>query len=161
MKEISDFFTSVMWWNMKLIQMWRNFRFLHICPVQKFEISPHHRFFLHGHRPCVRDKYEVWYGQSIFNLWPTYMDRKSQMGKTGWVWQVDQVLGDRQTSNPDDNHPPSWYEESQRAAATGHHHDHHHHLAAELIFTSNENVSVPHLLIPHGHWVEHISICSG
>ena len=28
--------------------------------VQKFEISPHDRFFLHGHRPCVRDKYEVW-----------------------------------------------------------------------------------------------------
>ena len=27
--------------------------------VQKFEISPHDRFFLHGHRPCVRDKYEV------------------------------------------------------------------------------------------------------
>ena len=28
--------------------------------VQKFKISPHDRFFLHGHRPCVRDKYEVW-----------------------------------------------------------------------------------------------------
>ena len=39
--------------------MWRNFRFLRICHVQKFEISPHDRFFLHGHRPCVRDKYEV------------------------------------------------------------------------------------------------------
>ena len=30
--------------------------------VQKFEISPHDRFFLHGHRPCVRDKYEVCLG---------------------------------------------------------------------------------------------------
>ena len=30
--------------------MWRNFRFLHICHAQKFEISPHDRFFLHGHR---------------------------------------------------------------------------------------------------------------
>jgi len=39
--------------------MWRNFRFLLIFHVQKFEISPHDRFFLHGHRPCVRDKYEV------------------------------------------------------------------------------------------------------
>ena len=28
--------------------------------VQKFEISPHDSFFLHGHRPCVRDKYQVW-----------------------------------------------------------------------------------------------------
>ena len=39
--------------------MWRNFGFLLICHVQKFEISPHDRFSLHGHRPCVRDKYEV------------------------------------------------------------------------------------------------------
>ena len=55
MKEISDFSTSVMWRNVKLIHMWRNFRFLHICHVQKFEISPHDRFFLHGHRPpCPR-----------------------------------------------------------------------------------------------------------
>ena len=44
---------------MKLIHMWRTFIFLLICHVQKFEISPHDRFFLHGHRPCVRDKYEV------------------------------------------------------------------------------------------------------
>ena len=55
MKEISDFSTSVMWRNVKLIHMWRNFRFLHICHVHKFEISPHDRFFLHGHRPqCPR-----------------------------------------------------------------------------------------------------------
>ena len=46
--------------------MWRNFRFLLICHVQKFEISPHDRFFLHGHRPCVRDKYQVcWQDPSI------------------------------------------------------------------------------------------------
>ena len=49
-----------MWWNVKLIHMWRNFRYLLICHVQKFEFSPHDRFFLHGHRPCVRDKYQVW-----------------------------------------------------------------------------------------------------
>ena len=61
MKEISDFSTSVMWWNVKLIHMWRNFRFLLISHVQKFEISPHDRFFLHGHRPCFRDKYQVWW----------------------------------------------------------------------------------------------------
>ena len=40
MKDISDFSTSVMWWNVKLIHMLRNFRFLLICHVQKFEISP-------------------------------------------------------------------------------------------------------------------------
>ena len=28
--EISDVYTSVMWWNLKLLNMWRNFRFLHI-----------------------------------------------------------------------------------------------------------------------------------
>ena len=36
-----------------------DFRFLYICHVVKCEINPHDRFFLHGHRPCVRDKYEV------------------------------------------------------------------------------------------------------
>ena len=40
--------------------MWMYFRLLHICHVQKFEIPPHDRFFLNGHRPCVRDKYQVW-----------------------------------------------------------------------------------------------------
>ena len=44
---------------MKLIHLWRNFSFLHMFHVQKFEISPDDRFFLHGHRPCVRDKYQV------------------------------------------------------------------------------------------------------
>ena len=50
-REISDLSTSVMWRNVKLLHMWWNFRFLHICHVKKFEISPHDRFFLHGHRP--------------------------------------------------------------------------------------------------------------
>ena len=36
--------------------------------VQKFEISPHDRFFLHGHRPCVRDIYEVCHGGVDKNL---------------------------------------------------------------------------------------------
>ena len=45
---------------LKLIHLWKIFSFLHMFHVQKFEISPHDRFFLHGHRPCVRDKYEVW-----------------------------------------------------------------------------------------------------
>ena len=53
MKEISDFSTSVMWRNVKLIHMWRNFRFLHICHVQKFEISPHDRFFSPRAPPAV------------------------------------------------------------------------------------------------------------
>ena len=59
LKEISDFSTSVIRRNLKLIHMGMNFRLLHICHVQEFEISPHDRFFLHGHRPWVRDKYEV------------------------------------------------------------------------------------------------------
>ena len=59
LKEISDFSTSVMWRNLKLIHMWMNFRLLHICHVQKFEISPHDRFFLHGPGPWACDKYEV------------------------------------------------------------------------------------------------------
>ena len=45
---------------LKLIHLWKIFSFLHMFHVQKFEISPHDRFFLHGHRPCVRDKYEVY-----------------------------------------------------------------------------------------------------
>ena len=53
---------------MKLIHLWKNFRFLNICHVQKFEISPHDRFFLHGHCPCVRDKYEVWRHPSTSTL---------------------------------------------------------------------------------------------
>ena len=40
--------------------MWRNFSFLHMFHVQKFEISPHDRFFLHGPGPSARDKYQVW-----------------------------------------------------------------------------------------------------
>ena len=40
--------------------MWRNFSFLHMFHVQKFEISPHDRFVLHGPGPWARDKYEVW-----------------------------------------------------------------------------------------------------
>ena len=31
---ISDFSTSVMWRHLKLLHMWRNFRFLHICHVK-------------------------------------------------------------------------------------------------------------------------------
>ena len=66
--ETSDFSTSVMWRNLKLLNMWRNvrflhistmwrnlkllhmlrnFRFLHICHAYKFEISPHDNFSPH------------------------------------------------------------------------------------------------------------------
>ena len=60
MKDISDFFTSVMWRNVKLIHMWRNFRFLHIFHVQTFEISPHDRFFSTDIICDICDKKEVW-----------------------------------------------------------------------------------------------------
>ena len=63
MKDISDFFTSVMWRNVKLIHMWRNFRFLHIFHVQTFEISPHDRFFSTGTTRGTRDKYQVCFQQ--------------------------------------------------------------------------------------------------
>ena len=59
MKEISDFSTSVMWRNLKLIHVWTNFSFLHMFHVQNFEISPNDRFFLHGPGPWACDKYEV------------------------------------------------------------------------------------------------------
>ena len=80
MKEISDFSTSVMWWNVKLIHMWRSFKFLHICHVQKFGISPHDGFFLHGHRPCVRDKYQVSMCRQTWN----YSSSK-KMQKQKWI----------------------------------------------------------------------------
>ena len=40
-REISDFSTSVMRRNLKLLDMWKKFRFLHICHVEKFESTPH------------------------------------------------------------------------------------------------------------------------
>ena len=54
MKKISDFSTSVIWRNVKLIHTWRNFRFLHILyrNLKFFHVKD---FFLHGHRPpCSR-----------------------------------------------------------------------------------------------------------
>ena len=46
--------------------MWRNFRCLHICHVEKFEITPHDRFFLHRHRLwCL---WQIW-GMCISLLW--------------------------------------------------------------------------------------------
>ena len=72
-------------------QMWRNFRFLHICHVEKFEITPHvekfqifphlsctkmwnfstWQFFLHKHVGGVGDKYEIchWAEWKLTN-WP-------------------------------------------------------------------------------------------
>ena len=55
--------------NLKLIHMWRNFSFLHMFHVQKFEISPHDRFFLHGPGPSARDKYEVCALQWSHDAW--------------------------------------------------------------------------------------------
>ena len=53
MWRISDFSTYVMGKHLKFIHMWRNFRNLHICYVEKLEISPHDIFFLH--------EYNSWY----------------------------------------------------------------------------------------------------
>ena len=43
--DISDVSTSVMRRNLKLLHMWRKFRFLHICHVEKFEITPRVEFY--------------------------------------------------------------------------------------------------------------------
>ena len=51
---------STMWRNLKLLHMWRNFRFLHICHAYKFEISPHDKFFSTYLICDVCDKYQVW-----------------------------------------------------------------------------------------------------
>ena len=40
-------------------QMWRNFRFLHICHAYKFEISPHDKFFSTYLICDICDKYQV------------------------------------------------------------------------------------------------------
>ena len=45
MWKISDFSTSVMWRNVKLIHMWRNFRFLLICHVQNLKFLHMTDFF--------------------------------------------------------------------------------------------------------------------
>ena len=57
--EMSDFSTSVMCRNLKLLHMWRNFRFLHICHAYKSEISPHDKFFSTYLICDICDKYQV------------------------------------------------------------------------------------------------------
>ena len=57
--ETSNFSTSVMWRNLKLLNMGRNFRFLHICHAYKFEISPHDKFFSTYLTCDICDKYRV------------------------------------------------------------------------------------------------------
>ena len=69
--------------------MWRNFRFLLICHVQKFGISPHDRFFLHGHCPCVRDKYEVcaYVPLTLFNI-------ECKLSQPQILWSLENRLTD-------------------------------------------------------------------
>ena len=59
MKDISYCSTYVMGRTFKWLHMWRNFSYLHICQVKKFEISPHDRFFSTGTTRGTRDKYQV------------------------------------------------------------------------------------------------------
>ena len=75
--------------------MWRNFSFLHMFHVQKFEISPHDRFFLHGHGPSARVKYQV----CISHGDPKYLLTLQKLQMTSahppiWTltgWKEDQV----------------------------------------------------------------------
>ena len=69
-----------MWRNFRLLHICHvekceiNLRFLHICHVQKFEIVPHDRFFSTGTTRGARDKYQVCPpspGESSF-LWLLY-----------------------------------------------------------------------------------------
>ena len=38
--EISDLYAQGMWQKLKFLQLWSNFKFLHMTDVEKFEISP-------------------------------------------------------------------------------------------------------------------------
>ena len=60
MWRISDFSTYVMGRHLKFLHMWRNFRNLLICYVEKLEISPHDIFFLH--------ESNSWYSWQIWGL---------------------------------------------------------------------------------------------
>ena len=103
--------------------------------VQKFEISPHDRFFLHGHRPCVRDKYEVCtgdqysslctikWGQSLVRFGPipnTYSGQANHLtalqcikiagGRAARRWSVVQqcASGGPETAGTGDQYSPLW-----------------------------------------------------
>ena len=66
--EISDFSTSVMRRNLKLLHMWRKFRFLHFCHVEKCEITPHVEKFQNSpHLSCI----EIW----NFSTWQIFSPR--------------------------------------------------------------------------------------
>ena len=53
-----------MWRNLKLLPLWRNFRFLHICHAYKSEISPHDRFFSTDITGDIGDKYEQFHNRA-------------------------------------------------------------------------------------------------
>ena len=71
MWRISDFSTYVMGRHLKFLHMWRNFRNLHICYVEKLEISPHDIFFLH--------EYNSWYSWQIWGLCCNYLLKMLQV----------------------------------------------------------------------------------
>ena len=60
---------STMWRNLKLLHMWRNFRFLHICHAYKFKISSHDKFFSTSLICDICDKYQVCGQSSYTSLW--------------------------------------------------------------------------------------------
>ena len=67
-EEISDFSTSVMRRNLKLLHTWRKFRFLHICHVERCEITPHMEKFQNSpHLSCI----EIW----NFSTWQIFSPR--------------------------------------------------------------------------------------
>ena len=90
--EILDFFISVMCRNLKLLHMWENFRILHICHAQKYEIYPNDKFVLHRHICGICDKYIWGMHLHIYSIWWQQWSKPSLhrdfLGWTprGWKW---------------------------------------------------------------------------
>ena len=80
--EISDFSTSVMRRNLKLLDMWKKFRFLHICHVEKFESTPHVEKFQNSpNLSCI----EIW----KFSTWQIFSPQIYLWD----LWQISGMLG--------------------------------------------------------------------
>ena len=57
--------------------MWRNFRFLHICHVEKFEITPNvEKFQISPHLSCIK----IW----NFSTWQIFL----HMSHLWYLWQI-------------------------------------------------------------------------
>ena len=77
--EVSYFSTSVIRRNLKLLHMWRKFRFLQICHVERCEIAAHVKKFQNSpHLSCI----EIW----NFSKWQIFVPQI-------YLWDRWQILG--------------------------------------------------------------------